>query len=106
MYKTIRIPHLGFAVYIRPKPKEWTSYASTLFSKDGYSVKLYLPDRCTTSALAHELVHVLQALSRKYNMDFDNEDEHFAYIMQWLMEEVQGAQRKARKKRAKGRKRQ
>ena len=88
MHKTIRLPHLGFAVFVRPRPKNWHAYASVMYSKDGYSCKLLLPPNPSVGAVAHECVHILQAVCRRYNIDFKNEDEHMGYIMQYLVQEI------------------
>jgi hypothetical protein len=103
MRKDIIIPHLGFGVYVRPKPKDWDAYASCLFSDDGWSVKLILPDNCTPGALAHELVHVLQAICRSWRINFNDEGEHMGTIMQWLMQTIQDEQRRVRAKKRGGR---
>ena len=39
--------------------------------------------------VAHELVHVLQILCEKINATFQNEQEHMAYLMHYMMEELQ-----------------
>ena len=90
MRKTVRVPHLGFAVFVRPRPKNSKSYAHVLYSKDGFSCQLFLPDVPSYSAVAHECVHILQAICEKYNIDFTREDEHLGYIMQYLMQEICG----------------
>ena len=88
MRKTIRLPHLGFAIFIRPRPKKWTAYASCLTSKDGYSCLLYLPKGATAPAVAHELMHVIQHIVKRFNMDIYEESEHTAYIMQYALQEI------------------
>lgn len=39
--------------------------------------------------IAHELVHVLQIICEKISARFENEQEHMAYIMHYLMTELQ-----------------
>ena len=100
----INIPHIGFFVLVRPKPKDWDAYASTLYPTDDDRAKrnyvtLILPDDCTTSALAHELTHALGAIERYTGAEFGSESEHYAFMMQYLMEEIQAEQRKVRKRR-------
>jgi hypothetical protein len=99
--KDIRIPHIGFFVLLRPKPKGWDAYASTLYAIDAQNskrnyVKLILPDNCTASALAHELTHVLGAIERYTGAEFGSESEHYGFMMQYLMEQVIAEQRKVR----------
>jgi hypothetical protein len=106
--KDIRIPHIGFFVLVRPRPADWDAYASTLYSTEEMkskrnSVKLILPDNCTASALAHELTHVLGAIERYTGAEFGSESEHYAFMMQYLMEQVQAEQRKVRARKRKSR---
>lgn len=86
MRKNILIPHLGFLIEVRPIPKNHDAYASTFIYRD--KCKLVLPKGCPASAVAHELIHVLQELCKQRNIDFKEEGEHMGYIMQWLMEEI------------------
>jgi hypothetical protein len=86
MRKDILIPHLGFLVSVRPVPKGHNAYASTFIYKD--KCKVVLPKGCPASAVAHELVHVLQELCKQRAIDFNEEGEHMGYIMQWLMETI------------------
>lgn len=40
--------------------------------------------------VCHELVHVLQNICRDKRITFINEEEHMAYIMQYLLAEIMG----------------
>ena len=98
MRKTIRLPHLGFAVFVEPKPKNWSTWASVLWTEGENFCTMVLPDDIGPAALAHEIVHVLYYICKTYGMDFTREREHMGYITQYLMQEIREAQRKVRKR--------
>lgn len=64
--------------------KAWTQRND----KNGCTV--YAPKGESPSGLAHELVHVLWYICHDRHMDFADEFEHMAYLMQYLMGQALG----------------
>ena len=56
----------------------------TIFIKDIENTKKTLS---RVPYVAHEVVHVLQILCEKFHMKAENEQEHLAYIMFYILEE-------------------
>lgn len=91
--KTVQVPHLGYTVRFRPfkKPPPRLEKAKAWVKRDDrHSCTVYSPNGCTPSALAHELVHVLYFICQDRYMSFEEEFEHMAYLMQYLMGSAYG----------------
>lgn len=91
--KKIYLPHLNYTLYVRhfkghpdgtPNAKAYTERISD------HSSAIYLSRGDTPCSVAHELIHVLQFLSGSKGIDFVREQEHFGYMMQYLMGQVLG----------------
>jgi hypothetical protein len=41
-----------------------------------------------TPIIAHEIIHALQILFERFGMKFENEEEHTAYLMHYIMERI------------------
>lgn len=91
----IYIPHLGYTVEIKkfkddPRVPNAMAWSETL-GPDKSAIYIHQPiKRVDTPLLAHELIHVLQWIAVARGIDFTQEQEHFAYLMQWVMNEVLG----------------
>ena len=92
--KDIYIPHLNYRVRVRQlKPHPDLPHAQAWVSADdrnNCTLYLDLKHKLIAGDVAHELIHVLQAICLNRNMDFRIETEHMAYLMHWLMGEVMG----------------
>ena len=91
----ININHLGYVVYIKERSKfvgDNTSVAiAQQDTKDQSTIFIELPIRkINLSILAHEITHVLQYICESRGIDFKEEKEHMAYIMQYIFNEVCG----------------
>lgn len=98
-YKTIEIPHIRHTVKfydisqlngVEIKGSGYTSIedenTTLVFFED---IKNTVNDIKLSAWVAHELVHVLQIICEKLGARFENEQEHMAYIMHYLMSELQ-----------------
>jgi len=93
MRKDIYIPHLNYTVKVREakNPPEYLNNALNWVVSDGqYSCTLFIEKKPHAGDLAHELIHVLQFIALERNMDFKLEQEHFAYLMHYLIGQVMG----------------
>lgn len=91
----IYIPHLHYTVYVRKfkKPPDGVPNAQAFARNiDDHSCEIFLPKREKQSPgdVAHELIHVLQFIALSRNLDFKLEQEHFGYLMHYLMGKVLG----------------
>jgi hypothetical protein len=98
IYKSLDIPHLRFTVrfmdmkYLKGIEVQGSGYTcisgeneATIFIEN---IEQTVTDLKLTPWLAHEIVHVLQIICTKYNMRFENEQEHMAYLMHYLLSEL------------------
>ncbi len=101
----IKIPHLGYTVKVFDLSKLTMQnemsvpmdilgsgytvvsgeYECSIFIEDLENSKKMI-DRIPT--IAHECMHVVQILCEKFAMKVENEQEHTAYILQYLLEEI------------------
>lgn len=91
--KTVYIPHLNYTVRFRPfkKPPPAIRNARAWIRRDDANgCTIYVGPRETPSQIAHELVHTLRYICIDRHMDFEDEDEHMAYLMQYLMGQALG----------------
>jgi hypothetical protein len=98
--KKIHIPHLSYTLYICDK-KNAKGYAKEYLKKmhacreiiDHKSSKIWIKipiKPLEFPTLAHEVVHVLQHIAKEKDMVFEKEEEHFAYLMHYILNEVLG----------------
>lgn len=96
MKKIINLPHLTYQVYFytgKDIPKNCSnegSIAWTVKGENSSAVCIREKIDAQPTLLAHEIMHVLQFLAHERNMDFLQEQEHFAYLMQFLLAEMLG----------------
>lgn len=86
--QTIRIPHLSnYRVRIRiATDKEIVAGFQGCCVRDGrFSSTIYARRNASPFVVAHEIMHVLRNICLDFHMDHDNENEHMAYLMQWLL---------------------
>jgi len=92
----IIINHIGYVVLIK-KPEQYKGayvlknvVAMTQRDNKNQSTIYIKKPIKDTATLAHEIVHVLQNIADDRNISFVEEQEHFGYLMQYLMNEVTG----------------
>lgn len=91
--KDVYLPHIDYTVRFRPHRKPPASIAGAKAwtrRDDRHGCTVFLALKETPSGLAHELVHVLRHICIDRHMLFDDECEHMAYIMQYLMGQAVG----------------
>ena len=96
----IKIPHLKYTVFILDKSKAVGITKEYLKTRNACAVRvnnttatvfIKMPvKQLQFPLLVHELVHVLQYIARDRDMDFIQEQEHFAYIMHYILNQVLG----------------
>lgn len=104
-YKKIEIPHIRFTVYfmdlsrLQGVPKLGSGYTCVFedtFQEDGRTnVCIFLKDIEEivknierVPYIAHEIMHALQILCENLSMSIEEEKEHMAYIMFYLLEQI------------------
>jgi hypothetical protein len=88
----IKIPHLNYRVVVEEKRKDDhpECYAYTEHVVEG-ETRLCIPfpiGKKRTAHLVHELIHVLQWIARDRELRFLFEEEHLAYLADWLFDEI------------------
>jgi hypothetical protein len=88
----IYLPHINYTVEVRKyKPEPSLPNAFVWCERiDKNKTVLYLRPKTPAPSIAHELVHVLRYICRDRHMDFTLEEEHMAYIMQYLLGKLTG----------------
>jgi hypothetical protein len=100
VYKEILIPHVGMTVLFmdmsqlngNPKETQGAGYTA-IFGENTIGVFIEDIEKSVTMPerfpyFAHEVVHVLQIICEKFAMRFENEIEHMAYLMHYILQEV------------------
>lgn len=94
--KTVQIKQLGYKIYTKDISKSKVHVPNRklvmYFSPIDYnSSEIWIPKKITKfdiPTLAHEVVHILQHISKVRGIDFINEEEHFGYLMQFILNEI------------------
>lgn len=97
-FKTIEIPHLGFTVYVKDLSelegveKKGSGFTAQ-FGEDNAvifleDVKKNVKNIAYFPTIAHEVMHVIQMLCEKYQMKAENEMEHLAYLMHYILRKI------------------
>jgi hypothetical protein len=93
MRKNIYLPHLNYTVRVRDiktlKEDRGSAHACIIYDNK-HGCTIYLPPKCLPPAVAHEVTHVLYHICRERSMSFLNEEEHMAYIMQYVVGRILG----------------
>ena len=97
-YKIIPIPHLRYKVVIddlsvlqgeKIKGSAFTcisgEYEATILIKD---IEETLKHKENYILVAHEVMHVIQILCETFNMKIEEEQEHTAYLLVYLIDEI------------------
>lgn len=98
-FKTIDLPHLYFKIHFMDLSKlqgldlkggagytcTFEDDSATIFIKD---IEKSVKDINAIPVIAHEIIHALQIICEKYQMRFENEQEHMAYIMYHCLNEL------------------
>lgn len=88
----ITLPHLNYTLKVRRiKAAEIDESTKAYVERhDRHSCTLHLPSPCAAPMAAHEVLHAIQFLFRDRHIDFLDETEHAAYIMQYALGRVMG----------------
>ena len=96
-YKKIFIPHLKYTVYVKDlselKGVEIKGSGYTCVFED-FSACIFLEDvknvcwKENIPIIAHEAMHVIQIICEKFGMKVENEQEHTAFLLMFLIEEI------------------
>jgi hypothetical protein len=96
----IKIPHIFYEVEILDIKKatgvgkemlKSNFVAITEYQNHKSIIYIKLPIKpVDVPTLCHELVHVLQNICRDNKISFENEEEHTAYIFQYVLNEILG----------------
>ena len=95
---TIDIPHLRFTVYV----KDMSTLMGIEEKGCGYTCQFDEDSACLffenlkenrkelqfQPFIAHECLHVIQILCKKYAMSIENESEHTAYLLTYMMDRI------------------
>jgi len=100
MKKVIPIPHIGYTVIVRTANKEelammlengWYMYCERT---DTSTSTIIMQDKKITDknrhTLAHEALHALQNISKDRGINMTNEQEHFAYMLHYILNMANG----------------
>ncbi len=99
MKKKIYIPHLHYLVMFysgKDVPKkiralsDMPNFTVTEVGTNKSIICIKTESKNENNTIAHELIHVLRNIAIDKDIDFKEETEHFAYLMQWLMNECTG----------------
>ncbi len=103
-YKVIHLPHLRFTLYIPDMSKlkgvdmkGGAGYTTLIEDGDESNIKaciffdhvkemVKIPKNF--SIIAHEVMHIIQILCSEYCMSLEEEKEHTAYIMSYILDEI------------------
>ena len=96
----ILIPHLGYTVYIKDKKLAKGLVKNYLvkmeacretINNNSSIIWIKLPIKpIDVPTLAHEVIHVLQHIAKEKDIDFIKEEEHFAYLMHFILNTTLG----------------
>lgn len=95
----IYIPHIHYFVFIKDVKKSKGEIKEFLKNNvacreivDNNSSIIWIkfPIKNNVGSLAHEIIHVLQHISFVRGIDFIKEEEHFAYLMQFILNKATG----------------
>jgi hypothetical protein len=90
-YGSIYLPHINYTVRVqrfKPAPHSIAGAIAWTRRDDKLGCTVFLPKIETPGGVAHEFVHALRFICIDRHMLFDDESEHMAYIMQYLMGQV------------------
>lgn len=90
---TLKIPHIGYTVVVEQKKKDdrpgASAYTKMVYNAESLMVlPLPINSKKKNVVLVHEIIHVLQNICEGSNMVFLQEQEHMAYIADWLFQEI------------------
>lgn len=96
----IYLPHINYTLHVKDISKgkgEVKEYLKTKVAchikinecMSEIYVKLPIKQKDVTT-LCHELIHVLQNISHTFDINFSNEEEHFAYMFQYMLNKILG----------------
>lgn len=102
-YKIISIPHLKSTLYIQDMSKlkgisiKGGGFTTRVVTGNPYNTRvcIFFTDVKETVKLpenypmiAHEIMHFIQIICQDYGMQIEEEREHTAYLMSYLLEEI------------------
>jgi hypothetical protein len=92
--KQIYIPHIHYKIEVSFKSKEFLNNlgmeCACEYIKNG-QIKLHFRNKPVAHdfpSLAHEILHAIQWISKDRGIDMIKEEEHCAYMMQFILNEI------------------
>lgn len=92
----VYLPHINYTVLIKKrgvckKAPAWMKAVAEKTSPNSATIYIKLPiSRNDYPTLVHELIHVLQYICASRNIDFTAEQEHMAYIGNYIFNKATG----------------
>lgn len=82
----VYIPHLGYTVYLRSaEPEEYEALTQKVNEHESVIyIRLPLYDE-DIPYLCHEIMHVIQYICQDYGINLKKEQEHIAYLFQYIL---------------------
>lgn len=100
VFKEVFLPHIAYTVrfkdlsYLQGVDKRGGAYTLATDDHTTYvfieNIKETVKNEHNFPMIAHEIIHVLQNICKSRLMDFTREEEHIAYIMAHLLNELLG----------------
>lgn len=93
MKRKIYLPHIDYTIFIieggKPPTDNAIGWVVPLGEK-GCEIHLTAKIKKNPLDLAHEVIHILQLICAERYMNFSLEQEHMAYLMQYIMDQILG----------------
>lgn len=88
----INIPHLNYSIQVIYKPHKESNGLPCCERVNKSKCILWIPEKYKNlvTLIAHETMHVLQFIAEDRGIDMIREQEHMAYLMQYIMAELLG----------------
>ena len=87
-YGKVYLPHINYTVWFRPfkQPPRSIANARAWIQHEGPGLcSIYLLRNESPSSVAHEITHALAYICHDLHIQFEDEFEHMAYTMQYLL---------------------
>lgn len=86
-----QLPHLAFTLIVKtqsdkkPLLMNKSQVRAYVSFDNSHQATIHCHRSVSVFTMAHELMHVIQHICRTYFIDWENETEHTAYIMQYFL---------------------
>lgn len=90
----IQIPHLNYIVYVKDGYHNEFGNLPSCERLDFSSCCIHMPKKMRNQAttVAHEVVHAVQFIAEARHINMVLEQEHIAYMVQYIMAKIMGVQ--------------